>query len=158
MSLLKSCGYFYKHGAPGALVENAGKGEGENETQSWFRNCIHFSRSAIAKCTYASSRSSCMQLKVKWHRNSSWRRSKGLSVSSMLRPSYVFSSSLYLLALCTLCRCHPASAMLFAWTASSKSKQGCVWCQLLPFCHISSLLRTSPLPLTLKCVRASYFC
>lgn len=31
MSLLKSCGYFYKHGAPGALVENAGEGEGESE-------------------------------------------------------------------------------------------------------------------------------
>lgn len=149
MSLLKSCGYFYKHGAPGALVENAGKGEGKSETQSWFRNCIHFSRSAIAKCTYASSRSSCMQFKVKWHGNSSRRRSAGLSVSSMLRPSYAFSSSLYLLALCTLRRCHPASAVLFA----CKTGLG-----LVPTNAILLDVITSALPLTLKWVRTTYFC
>jgi len=95
MSLLKSCGYFYKHGAPGTLVENAGKGEGESETRSWLRNCIHFSRSTIAKCTYASSRSSRMQFKVKWHRNSSRRRNTDLSVSSVLGPSSLPVSTLH---------------------------------------------------------------
>ncbi len=137
MSLLKSCGYFYKHGAPGALVENAGEGEGRRETRSRFRNCIHFSHSVTAKCTYASSLSSHMQCIVNWHRNSSRRRSEGLSVSAMLGPSYALSSSLYLLT-----HCHPAPVTLFACSVSPKSKQSWIWCQLMPLCHI---LRTSAL-------------
>ncbi len=117
MSLLKSCGYFYKHGAPGALVENAGEGEGRRETRSRFRNCIHFSHSVTAKCTYASSLSSHMQCIVNWHRNSSRRRSEGLSVSAMLGPSYALSSSLYLLT-----HCHPAPVTLFCMLSESKIK------------------------------------